>query len=254
MTVEYKERLYKNYYQLHILPRKGPLTQKRLISSAKSFSFHFGEFLPEERESSILDVGCGSGSLIWWLHSKGFKKATGIDLSEDQIEAGKHLKIKNIYCESLVEHIQRCTTKYKLVFLRDVIEHIPSEELLNFLDHVHSVLEPRGMLIIQAPNAVSPFFGRVLYGDFSHEKAFTATSLSQILALTGFDNHIFKPFEPRLHKFELRNFITLSGWKSAFRMLSWSLVKSFYRFLLYAELGEGDLVVTFNIIVCSFRK
>ena len=253
MTDLSKKRIYRDYYRLHILPRKGPLTKKRLISSAKTFDLHFGEFLPQNRESPLLDVGCGSGALVWWLHSRGYANAAGIDLSQDQIAAGHALNIVNLFNEGLTEHLERCATRYSLVFLRDVIEHIAPDELLDFMDVVYSAVSLEGRVVLQTPNASHPFFGRVLYGDFSHEHAFTAASLSQILLLSGFDRPAFKPFEPRLPPFRWRRFVSPRGWRDLRRVLAWSLVKRFYRFLLRAEFGDGDHIVTYNIIACAAK-
>jgi SAM-dependent methyltransferase len=253
MTADHKERIYRDYYRFHVLPRKGPLTSKRLISSGKTFDLHFAEFLPKKSDTSILDLGCGSGALVWWLHSRGYANAVGIDLSADQINAGRELQIPNLYDESLEDHMVRCPKQYGLIFLRDVLEHIPPDLLLSFLDLVYSVLAPSGELVLQVPNGSSPFFGRVLYGDFSHERAFTAASLSQVLLISGFEKARFKAFEPRLPVVTWDSLVNRRGWRSVARLMSWLLVKNFYRFLLFAELGESDHIVTYNIIA-SARK
>jgi 2-polyprenyl-3-methyl-5-hydroxy-6-metoxy-1,4-benzoquinol methylase len=253
MSANYKERIYRDYYRLHILPRKGPLTKKQLLSAAKTFDFHFREFLPADRERPILDVGCGSGSLVSWLHSRGHTHAAGIDLSEDQIAAGRALEIPNLHNESLTDHLRRYEQRYALVFLRDVIEHIEPAGVLDFLDQVNSALAPGGKLVIQTPNGASPTFGRVLYGDFSHERAYTSTSLAQVLLLAGFENAVFKPFEPRLASPSLRALVTPRRWKELRRAIAWSFVKRFYTFLLRAELGDGDHIVTYNIIACATK-
>lgn len=161
----------------------------------------FREFLPENRESPILNVGCGSGALVWWLHSRGYANAAGIDLSQDQIAAGHALEIVNLFNEGLAEHLERCASRYSLIFLRDVIEHIAPDELLDFMDLVHSALGSEGRMVLQTPNASSPFFGRVLYGDFSHEHAFTASSLSQIPLLSGFEGLCSNPSSPACRGF-----------------------------------------------------
>jgi len=166
MTDLSKKRIYRDYYRLHILPRKGPLTKKRLISSAKTFDLHFGEFLPQNRESPLLDVGCGSGALVWWLHSRGYANAAGIDLSQDQIAAGHALNIVNLFNEGLTEHLERCATRYSLVFLRDVIEHIAPDELLDFMDVVYSAVSLEGRVVLQTPNASHPFLGGYSTGIF----------------------------------------------------------------------------------------
>lgn len=249
MANTYKERIYQNYYTTHVLPRKGALTLKRLVSNAKSFDLHFAEFLPECKSHRILDLGCGSGALVWWLQQKGFTSAAGIDLSSDQIEAGRNLNILNLYHQDIDEHIKECGQLYNLIFLRDVVEHISPDDLLPFLDKVCLSLENNGELVIQTPNASSPFFGRVLYGDFSHERAFTTTSLSQVLALTGFGDFRFKPFLPRFPKSRFSDIFSAQRRKLTIRKICWRISNELYRKLLYIETGVEDQIVTHNLIV-----
>jgi hypothetical protein len=40
--------------------------------------------------------------------------------------------------------------------------------------------------VARVPNAVSPFGGRIRYGDFTHETWFTARSVRQLAAASGF--------------------------------------------------------------------
>jgi 2-polyprenyl-3-methyl-5-hydroxy-6-metoxy-1,4-benzoquinol methylase len=255
MSRDFKERLYRDYYATHVRPRKAPLDTKRLTSIAKSMEFQFGEFLPTDQSARVLDVGCGSGGLVNWLQQRGFANAGGIDLSEDQIKTGTELGIANLQLESLEEHLQRPSRRYDVIFLRDVLEHIERDEVLDFLDLCHDGLTDGGRIIVQVPNGSSPFFGRVRYGDFGHSLAFTASSLSQLFRLTGFTNFRFKPFESRPVRMPPhRRLFTAKGLKLTIRQLSWRMVRTFYRFLLFAELGSWDHIVTYNLIACAEKR
>ena len=70
--MHFKEELYEQYYKLHILPRKGPLSIKQLNKKLKVFDLHFGELLPKDFNANIIDAGCGNGSLVYWLQKKGY--------------------------------------------------------------------------------------------------------------------------------------------------------------------------------------
>jgi hypothetical protein len=48
------------------------------------------------------------------------------------------------------------------------------------------VLAPNGRLIIHVPNGEGLFSGRILYGDLTHEQAFTCGSLQQLAGATSF--------------------------------------------------------------------
>ena len=69
--MHFKEELYEQYYKTHVLPRRGPLSIKKLNKKLKVFDQHFGELLPETLDAKIIDAGCGSGSLVYWLQKKG---------------------------------------------------------------------------------------------------------------------------------------------------------------------------------------
>lgn len=255
MSGNWKERIYADYYETHILPRKGPLTEAKLRSVAKSFDHHFGEYLPTNKGVNILDIGCGSGSLVWWLGERGYANASGIDLSESQLAAGRGLGIRNLYREQLADYVKRVGEgTCAMVFLRDVLEHLDKCEVMAFLDLVHSLLAPGGAIVLQLPNGSSPFFGRVRYGDFTHVAAYTETSLSQVLLLAGFNEPHCKGFEPRPVRTPWWELLKTTGGRRIIRReLSWALVKRFYRFLLYAETGSSNHVVTFNLI-CHATK
>lgn len=238
----YKNRLYKNYVSTHILPRKGRATLDEFKHRSLIYQKRFGRFLPQEKSSKIIDVGCGNGSVVWWLQKNGYTNTEGIDISFEQIEFGQKLGLRNIKQVDVREFLKDKKAFYDAIFLRDLLEHFNKEEMIEVLDLCYLCLKDKGIVIIQVPNAKSPFFGRIRYGDLTHEIAFSTSSLSQLLRMIGFN--------------EIRFFSTapiIFGAKSFIRYVLWKIIESFYKFVLSVELGRGKRMVTQNIIAIGIK-
>jgi SAM-dependent methyltransferase len=98
--------------------------------------------------SSILDVGCGSGSFLQTLKNEGFNNLTGIDRYIDkninfgdgfQVVKGEIFDIKNI--------------KYDAIFFNHSFEHIFEQQ--ETLLKAKSILNKDGFIIIRVPIADS---------------------------------------------------------------------------------------------------
>jgi hypothetical protein len=87
--------------------------------------------------------------------------------------------------------------------------------MIPLVDEVPRVLKPSGRWIIHMPNAESPFGSRILFGDYTHEQAFTRTSLGQLLRSSGFAREDCFEDSPVPH-----------GLKSVLRTLGWRVIRS----------------------------
>jgi len=235
-----KNIFYETYFSNHILPRKGDVTKSSIQIKSRIWDKTFSEFLPKDKSSAILDLGCGEGSIVYWLHKKGFLNSKGIDISLEQINVGKRLGIKNISQCEMTEFLENNQNYYDVIFARDLLEHFEKDQILKILRLIFKSLKKNSSLIIQVPNGESPFGNRVRYGDFTHEIAFTSGSLSQILKVTGFEKINFYPTKP-----------PVLGIKSFFRYVLWKMVEKFYKLLLFAEVGSTSKVVSQNIIAVA---
>jgi hypothetical protein len=126
---------------------------------------------------------------------------------------------------------------YDVLILRDVLEHFPRDQVVEVLELCRQASRPGGLVIVQVPNAESPFFGRIRYGDFTHELAFTTTSISQLFNVVGLEDPRVYPTEP-----------VIAGVRSFFRAALWGAIKLLYRILLFAELGRGKWIFTQGLI------
>jgi 2-polyprenyl-3-methyl-5-hydroxy-6-metoxy-1,4-benzoquinol methylase len=141
-------------------------------------------WLPGDKESRILDIGCGAGQFVYFLKKKGYAQSVGIDLDEKQIELARSLDL-NCECIGAVDFLEREETPYAAISLLEVLEHFQHEEMFKLLSLIASRLAKRGCLILSVPNAESPQGLHARYADITHEIAFTPESLTETLLCHG---------------------------------------------------------------------
>jgi 2-polyprenyl-3-methyl-5-hydroxy-6-metoxy-1,4-benzoquinol methylase len=141
-------------------------------------------WLPDQHSVPILDIGCGSGQLLYFLRDQGYEHALGIDLDRAQVEVARGLGLDAI-CAGVADFLNEDRKTYGAVFMLDILEHFTREELYPLLESVTARLAPGGRLVASVPNADSPVAGRAIYADITHEIAFTPTSLSELFFCHG---------------------------------------------------------------------
>lgn len=236
--MNYQERLYSIYVSGNTSYLYGPATIKGIRKQFPVWKGYFGRFLPEDKEARILDLGCGNGAFVYFLQRHlRFKHTQGVDISKEQVEVAKKLGIENIIQQDLKNFLSEKKEVYHAIFCRDVIEHFTKDEILEILALIYSALKPGGIIVIQAPNAEGPFGSRHRYWEFTHEIAFTYSSLRSILVATGFRKISFYPAGPVSH-----------GIISCFRFLIWKIIETLLRFYMLVETGSARCIFTQNII------
>ena len=184
---------------------------------------------PPARDAAVLDLGCGHGALLYFARREGYGNVAGVDRSPEQVAEARRLGIDGVSEGDLMETLGSLPADSQdVVVAFDVIEHFTREEILPFADEVRRVLKPGGRWIIHTPNAESPFFGRIRYGDITHEQAFTATSIGQLVYSCGFRSASFFEDAPVVH-----------GVRSAGRYALWRVIRAGLRGYLAAETGSG---------------
>ena len=117
--------------------------------SSKSYISQFNKFLKRKsnlnKNSKILDIGCGRANIISALHKKyKFKnKPTGID-----IVANKDVK-KNIIFKKVdaIKYLKK-QDKYDLILIKQTIHFFSKTNLNNLLNLAKKSLNPKGKLLI----------------------------------------------------------------------------------------------------------
>lgn len=118
----------------------------------------------------ILDVGCGVGTLDFYLANKGFT-VKGLDLSSRAISICNQFKrlskIKNVSFSQIDVEKMKENSKYDLIICTEVIEHIQND--LKFIKKLHSLLKDNGSLVLSTPSLNSPLYRAGLLKKFDYE-------------------------------------------------------------------------------------
>jgi 2-polyprenyl-3-methyl-5-hydroxy-6-metoxy-1,4-benzoquinol methylase len=231
----YRQRIYESY----VTARDTPLAPESLAGLRPRLPFlkqivrrHF----PTERDAAILELGCGHGALLHVLHEAGYRNVRGVDGSPEQVAAAQRLGIPNVRQGELMATLFATSdASLDVVVAFDVMEHFTKDELIPLVDQVRRVLRSGGRWIIHVPNAESPFFARVRYGDITHELAFTRVSLAQLLRASGFASVICFEDRPVPH-----------GVKSAARAMLWACIRVGLLLYIAVETGTFDHAAVFS--------
>ena len=144
----------------------------------------------------FLDVGCANGSLIHSMRGLGWD-VKGVDLNADAVE----IAVKN-GLDARVATLETANfpaSSFDVVYLGDVIEHVPSPR--RTCEEIHRILRPGGLVAMRTPNAacglarLTLLASRVTGGKLSwahseapyHLHEFTPTSLARLFESVGFE-------------------------------------------------------------------
>lgn len=99
------------------------------------------------KEGNLLDVGCSSGEFMHYAQLEGFD-AYGVELNRRTVEVarGHGLNVFNGY----LEDAKYSSDFFDVIFLGDVIEHVPSPQKL--IQECTRVLKKGGVIVISTPN------------------------------------------------------------------------------------------------------
>jgi len=140
------KRIFKILRDRYVIYKKG-VFERFLYACFPSDFFHVLSPLQIQKKSTILDVGCGSGSILHALMETGHKYLTGADpyIKED-IEYQNGLKI---YKKSIHE----LDGRWDIIMFHHSFEHIPDP--IDTLHTVSRLLTERGQCLIRIPTVSS---------------------------------------------------------------------------------------------------
>ncbi len=183
-TVSYRDRLYSNYG--HDFQDAGDQFDREGATRwGRACAYHLRGWLPEGKDARVLDLACGAGKLLFFFSERGYKDLTGVDISQDQVALARQVT-PNVRQESVLSHLESHPVSYDVITGYDIIEHFHKDEALRFIDGCLSALRPGGRLILQTPNADSPWGTMHRYNDFTHEICFNPNALARLLRVAGF--------------------------------------------------------------------
>jgi 2-polyprenyl-3-methyl-5-hydroxy-6-metoxy-1,4-benzoquinol methylase len=163
------------------------------------------------RDGKVLDFGAGDGQLVRLLCERGFFA------SAYEPSAGRMQNLEEALAD--IERFdgvigQTATSRFDLVIMAEVIEHVLDEELDMTLGSLAELTKLGGTLIVTTPNNEDLELGmtycpvsNMLFHRWQHVRSFTETTLPELLRgygfdeivthRVGFDPAVFLPVDPQ---------------------------------------------------------
>ena len=237
-----KKKIYETYFSAHYASLDEKQNDVELLKKSKHGQQYI-PFLPSKNDLKILDLGCGTGTLVSGLQNSGFINVQGIDLSEENIDQGRSagLNIEYAEIEKFLEDKIKHNIEYDVIFLLDVLEHLDDDELHGVLNKIYSSLSPSGIFIVKTINAESIISGLGRYMDITHERSFTSHSIKQLMSTYGFKN--LEILNARLNKPKtIKNYFRL-----AVRKFFYTFIYRIIESRDYPECIDVDIVIKVKI-------
>jgi SAM-dependent methyltransferase len=239
--LSYRERIYRTY-RSSFLGFDRRIGGNEIREEARWYGFHFKGFIPSDRNSRIVDVGCGTGTILRWLKQEGYTRLTGVDVSPEQVEAAKD-GLDDIVLGEATGFLSTRAEHFDQIIAIDLIEHLTKDELIEFLDACREALRAGGRLLVRTPNLTARGGTALRYGDFTHELGLTPGALNNLFRLTGFHEYRARECVPVPH-----------GLVSASRFLLWHVVRLLPLAYDYIEVGGNNFpVYTRNFIALGIK-
>ena len=242
----WKERLYGAYLS------SGQHEMNLLTVGAAETYFQRGRpfieacinrFFPKNRESFIVDLACGAGSWIYYAKKNGYTNLRGCDVSPEQASLAHKFGLDEVQQSDISSFLANLVQNCHFILLIDILEHLEKQELFDLLDEVYRKLEKNGKILIHIPNAAGLGGMNVRYGDFTHETAFTASSIKQVLGVIGFSEVQCYEDKP-----------LINNAKGLARNLIWQTGTLYYRLLWAAEIGSPKVILSQNMTVIATKS
>jgi 2-polyprenyl-3-methyl-5-hydroxy-6-metoxy-1,4-benzoquinol methylase len=239
----YRQRIYENYSS-NFQDFNSVFDEKSSRKWGRAYKYYFRGWLSGDKNVKIIDIACGGGRLLHFFKNMGYKKIEGADLSPPQVHLSKQV-VDDVWEVDAIKHLMESPNKYDLVTGLDIVEHFHKAEVLSFLDACYSAINSGGRLILQTPNAESPWSGVHRYNDFTHEVGFNPNLLTRLLALSGFENIEVREMGPVPYGY---------SFLSSLRFILWRSIASFLKFWNLVETGSSGSGVFTRMFLISAQK
>jgi SAM-dependent methyltransferase len=237
-----KAKFYNNFH-------KQTHSQIKVISK-NSFTYKpitriLDKYIP--KNSKVIDIGCGAGSISAYLASKG-NSVLGIDVSSNAINeciatAQKLNLTKNLTYQTMDFPNDVPNQKFDAALLLEVIEHLSDDN--KALTYAVRLLKDNGVLIVTVPSLNAPLYKLGAAKEFDarvgHLRRYMLNDLKTELESIG-----LKVVFTKKHEGILRNSLYLLPYFGILIKLIRGPLVDLFTFLDYLFLktfGESDIII-----------
>ncbi|MGE5504416.1 MAG: class I SAM-dependent methyltransferase [Actinomycetota bacterium] len=136
---------------------------------------------------SFLELGCGTGAFLAYLHDKGVTRLLGVDHDPELAKVVPERVRGRFVCTDILALLaDPATGPFDRVVALDVLEHFSPEDGRDLLAALRPRLAPGARVVVKVPNAGSPWGLQYQYGDVTHRTAYNSFSLAQLADAAGF--------------------------------------------------------------------
>lgn len=183
------------------------------------FRENYGAFLPESKDASVLDFGCGAGTFFIYLEKEGYRDLQGFEPDTRYAVSARHHTRAVIESEKEgSDFLLEKKGQFDFILCRQVLYYLPKEKMAQTVKDLKSALKPGGTLILEVYNAagLTGLWPRI--NDLYIQAAFSEHSLSRLVDESG-----LKILSLETEKIPTHS-IKMAFWKLA-RSLWWNVVK-----------------------------
>lgn len=214
--------------------------EEKFLTEKNQFVLEIIPLLPSNKDIKILDIGCGTGSLLAALKESGYNNCTGIDLSEEQIQVAHKNGITEAQLGDLVPFLEKNKNSFDLILGMDIIEHFTKDELCDVLEKIKLALTANGKVLFRTPNTDAPLGSIYCNGDFTHETLLNYNSAEQLFMALGYQNISILSSKIRVTPFAKEIIRKVFNWG-----FTWKI-----KFLLFSSgRSSKKVILTPNLII-----
>lgn len=193
------ERFYRDHYRVFYQGATEPDAvyianlnkDQRLAYTAKFFTEKIGLSL----NATVLDYGCGEGSLFAALRQAGFSGAFyGVELNSSFGEYASR------YGDATVSNSIRSRELVDLAVVNHVLEHL--HDPIEILREIRGLIKPDGLLYVDVPDAEE--YETIYDLHMAHIFHFTERTLTNIVERAGFSINYVEKHQPPHHPRSIR--------------------------------------------------
>jgi O-antigen chain-terminating methyltransferase len=166
---------------------KYPAFEAAFRGSEDDVRARLGTYLPLFSDASdVLDIGCGRGEFLELLREAGVS-ARGLDLNLEMVEMCRARGLEVTHGDALTHLRALPDESLGGLFAAQVVEHLPPDYLLAFLNEAQRVLRPGAPIALETINVACWYaFFQSYIRDITHSRPLHPETLQYLVTASGF--------------------------------------------------------------------